>query len=260
MSTGRRLTILGGIVVALLRSVTAEDLPPPDPSVRSIPHGTLHRQREYCRPKNRKLKLCKKEEITLPVYAKEAPPFTREIARRLGPYLREYEASDPVKEVEEAFPDYEGLVGGEWYDTLSIGLYARTPTTYTLELDRSGYGGGAHGYYTVTFLNLLPGREAPVRLAECFRPGSEKRLLGIAEAYYRRQHGLPPGQPLTEEEWFEDRFVLSESFALTSGGILFLYNQYEIKPYSSGLTTFLLPYHALHGIIDPSGPLAFALK
>ncbi len=260
MSTGRRLAILGGIVAAALRSVTAEDLPPPDPSVRSIPHGTLHRQREYCRPKNREWTLCKKEEITLPVYGKEAPPFTREIARRLAPYLKEYEASDPVKEVEEAFPDYPGDVGGKWYDALSIGLYARTPATYTLELDRSGYGGGAHGYYTVEFLNLLPGREAPVRLAECFRPGSRAKLLKIAERHYRLEHGLAPHTPLTEDGWFEERFVLAEQFALTSRGILFLYNQHEIKPYAAGLTAFLLPYRALRGIIDPRGPLAYLLK
>jgi hypothetical protein len=65
---------------------------------------------------------------------------------------------------------------------------------------------------------------------------------------------------LTEDEWFEERFILPENFAFTSRGILFLYNQYEIKPYSSGLSTFLLPYEALRGIIDPAGPLAFVLK
>jgi hypothetical protein len=236
------------------------DLPDPDPSVRSVPHGTLHRLREYCRPKNRELKLCKKEEITLPVFGKDAPAFTREIPGRLAPYLKEYEASDPVKEVEEAIGDYEGLVGGEWYDALTIGLYARTPATYTLRLDRGGYGGGAHGYYTVEFLNYVPGREAPVRLDECFRPGTRKRLLEIAERRYRKEHGLSPSAPLTEDEWFEDRFVLAESFALSSRGILFLYNPYEIKPYAAGLTTLFLPYGEIREIVAPQGPLAFLLK
>jgi hypothetical protein len=206
------------------------------------------------------LKLCKKEEITLPVFGREAPAFTREIAERLAPILKDYEKSDPVREVEEALPDYEGVVGGEWYDTLEAALYASTPSTYTLRLIRSGYSGGAHGYFSVAFLNFLPGRQAPVRLAECFLPGSEAQLTRIAESYYRRQHGLLPDQPLTEDEWFEERFILPENFAFTSRGILFLYNQYEIKPYSSGLSTFLLPYEALRGIIDPAGPLAFVLK
>ena len=236
------------------------DLPDPDLSVRSIPHGLLHRSREYCRSKKRELKLCEKEEITLPVFGREAPPFTREIAARLAPYLHDYEKSDPVREVEEAIGDYGGVVGGKWYDALKADLYARTPSTYTLRLTRSEYSGGAHGSFTVVFLNVLPGREAPVKLSECFRSGSGKRLLKIAEHHYRREHGLAPNTPLKADGWFEERFVLAENFAFTSRGILFLYNQYEIKPYAAGLTTFLLPYGALRGIIDPDGPLAFALK
>jgi hypothetical protein len=236
------------------------DLPDPDPSVRPIPYGVFHRSREYCRPKNRRLKLCQKVEISLPVFGRDAPVFTREIAGRLSLYLKDYEKSDPVRDVEEVIGDYEGVVGGEWYDTLEVDLYARTPSTYTLRLTRSEYSGGAHGSFTVMFLNFLPGREAPVKISECFRSGSGKRLLKIAEHHYRREHGLTPNTPLTADGWFEKRFVTAENFAFTSRGILFLYNQYEIKPYAAGLTTFLLPYEALHGIIDPDGPLAFALK
>ena len=62
-----------------------------------------------------------------------------------------------------------------------------------------------------------------------------------------------------EANWFENRFVLPKNFAITTRGLLLSYNIYEVTPYIVDPPEFLLPYSQIRSLIDPKGPLAFAL-
>jgi len=61
--------------------------------------------------------------------------------------------------------------------------------------------------------------------------------------------GILPLESLEESGWFENKFILANTFALTSKGILFRYNPYEIKSYAYGESEFLLPYHYIEPFI-----------
>jgi hypothetical protein len=50
--------------------------------------------------------------------------------------------------------------------------------------------------------------------------------------------------------FFENqRFILNDNFVLTQKGIKFLFNVYEIKPYTAGITELEIPYEKLNGIL-----------
>ena len=48
--------------------------------------------------------------------------------------------------------------------------------------------------------------------------------------------------------FLNDKFVLPERFYINDLGLVFLYNPYEIKPYSEGTTKLIIPFSALKGI------------
>lgn len=64
--------------------------------------------------------------------------------------------------------------------------------------------------------------------------------------------------PLLTE--YKNNDLKSSTLAITSKGLLFYYNSYEIKPYSAGHTRFMLPYDTIKSIIKPEGLLGFVFE
>ena len=211
----------------------------------------IDKDRTFCEGK--KLSYLDTDVRNLPAFLKGAHTF-------IDPILDDYRKENLKKEVFDTIKELDGDVRGEWYGETRIDLFAKTPTTYTLAIESNGYTGGAHGYDTVGYTNVSIATQKKLTLRELFLPGTEEKLKAVALKFYRMQHNLKPFQPLTDDDWFENRFVLAENFAITPRGLYFLYNRYEIKPYAAGQTSFFLPYGAVRDLIDPQGPLAFAIR
>ncbi len=184
----------------------------------------------------------------------------RGVDTHITPFLNTYRKSDPHKLVTDTIKQFGDTISGDWYDNTNITLFAKTPRTYTLSIESNGYSGGAHGYYTIAYINIDTQTQKQLSLSNLFLPKYKQKLHNIALAYYKIAHNLKPSDPLTQDGWFDNKFMLAENFAITPQGLYFLYNQYEIKPYADGQTNFLLPYAAIQKIIDPKGLLAFALN
>ena len=227
----------------------------------SYPLATRTLSEQYCARGKREEPLCQSHTLSyIDSNVSGFPSFMRGLSAYTAPYLKEYRETDLKKEVLGMLKELSGDVSGEWYDKSTFRLFAKTSSTYTLSLTSNGYSGGAHGYYNIGYTNIDIATQKKITLSRLFVPGSIQKLNTIAHAYYKRVHNLRPSQPLTDDDWFEDRFVLPDNFAITPYGLYFLYGQYEIKPYAYGLTSLFLPYPAIAEIIDPNGPLAFALK
>lgn len=216
---------------------------------------------KYCRHIDHYRKFCEAKSLSyIDDNVSDLPDFLEGLRNHIEPAIRSYRQKDLKKEVWNTTRKSDGEISGEWYDKTRIGLFAKTPATYTLSFESNGFSGGAHGYDTVSYTNIDISTQKSLPLKELFLPGTEEKLAQIALAYYKLARNMKPYQPLTYDAWFEDRFKLPENYAITSYGLYFLYNQYEIKPYAEGRTDFFLPYAAIRSIIDPKGPLAFALK
>ena len=77
------------------------------------------------------------------------------------------------------------------------------------------------------------------------------KLTKIAEKKFFKLKGLKPGTSLNDEGYSfkNNRFHLTDNFAVLNEGILFYYNTYEIGPYALGTTEVLIPYGELKGIL-----------
>ena len=140
--------------------------------------------------------------------------------------------------------------GGAFTKTHEITKLAETDRYVTYYYHTHMYGGGAHGYATevgFTFrksdgkqIPLLGDTESP-RLAQLIKEGvrgffsdgaeepfTDEDLLGylFAEDVSSLNHIPLPGNP----PYFSET------------GLVFLYTQYEIAPYSSGIITFEIPF------------------
>ncbi len=215
----------------------------------------------YCKSIKAEKKLCKEKRIHYIDYSDpDIPTFLSKLETHLSQTLKVYHEDNLKKSTLSDVKEFNGDISGEWYNEASIDLFSKTPLTYTLSTTVNGYTGGAHGYYGLSFTNYSLKTHQSISLDELFLTDSNQTLHRIALSHYRDTFELKNNQTLQDDGWFNNEFVLAENFALTVQGIYFLYNQYEIKAYSSGLTEFMLPYSKLYSIIDPNGILGFTLK
>lgn len=124
----------------------------------------------------------------------------------------------------------------EWFDTVT-GYFAGSRRHYSsYVIEYSGYSGGAHPESGVTGLvfDLLTGNQ--VTLDDLFVPGSDEVLGALISKHVREC--LPEGG---EEALFSSNILPTGNFVLTGGSITFIYNPYEIGPYSLGTVHIAVP-------------------
>lgn len=118
------------------------------------------------------------------------------------------------------------------------------------KLENSSYTGGAHGMYSTTYLNFRPETGQVIRLKNLFKPGSEKQLNRLLLEKLMKDTNSGSLKELQDKAYLQDTDMYpSENFCLTNDSITFVYNVYEIAPYSSGITEITLPLSNLNDLM-----------
>jgi hypothetical protein len=119
------------------------------------------------------------------------------------------------------------------------------------------YLGGAHPntFLTLTNFNLKSGEI--IDLPDILIDGYPDELNNIAEPIFRKEKELTVDINLTEAGfWFDDdKFSVSNNFAIGKDGLTFFYNSYEITAYAYGPTELFIPYKSIKKLIKPDGLL-----
>jgi len=151
----------------------------------------------------------------------------------------------------------EGQSASDWELTHHINVLTQHQRFISLESNKTGYLGGAHGFQKVQLFNFDNKGEA-IKLSDLFTLGYEGELNAIAEVLFRKQHELPPEKNL-EDLGFSfpnGEFQLNDNFAITEKGIRFFFNTYEIAPYAFGTTELMINYTDIQSLIKANGLLA----
>lgn len=122
------------------------------------------------------------------------------------------------------------------------------------------FTGGAHGLETHEFyvVNLNNGKI--LTLDDIFREGYEKELTMTITQKFKNLNSLKPVQQLTEAGFFTDEVKPNDNYYLTSEGIGFFYNHYEIAPYASSPNNCFLTFNELKTMIKQDGILRTFLQ
>lgn len=139
-------------------------------------------------------------------------------------------------------------VGGwySYYQRIESHVELCIPVLLTYRIDYNEYTGGAHGIYTSTFLNLDLRTYTPIRIEELFKEESEEELSKLLWTQLMKDNKVSTREELEEMGYgATGDLAPTDNFYLTSTGITFHYNVYDIAPFSMGATEISLPYDAM---------------
>lgn len=105
--------------------------------------------------------------------------------------------------------------------------------------------GGAHGITHVSFLNFNTSTGKRITNAELIK--NKKAFENIARTYLKDM--------ISEDDaLFEpNTFKLPENIGFNEKGVILLYNQYEIAPYSTGIIDFTIPIEKVNDYLAFNG-------
>ncbi len=111
------------------------------------------------------------------------------------------------------------------------------------------YMGGAHGIFGESYLiiDLKNGKE--IKLNDIFDKNAlailEKRMVKKAYAYT----GTPNATSLQDAGYLVDKIEVTDNFSITTKGITFVYQPYEISPYAAGMPSFLFSWEEIKDLV-----------
>jgi hypothetical protein len=124
----------------------------------------------------------------------------------------------------------------EWFVTREVNTLGRYQNTLSMAFHESSFMGGAHpnSFTIYKIFDVETGRR--LSLSHLFSNEELKRCKTIAEQKFRTNRGMSDTSTYAYNGyWFSgNRFELTDNAALTDSGVIFLYNPYDIGPYSMG--------------------------
>ena len=113
------------------------------------------------------------------------------------------------------------------------------------------YTGGAHGGTFITCRNYRLEDGSVVTLDNYFKPGYEKVLIPILERKLLEYAECSSRDELDDHGYFSNEpMFVPENFEIRQDTIDFIFNQYDIAPYSTGITTLSVSEDEIRSIIQ----------
>ena len=150
---------------------------------------------------------------------------------------------------------------GAFSKTHSITMLTQTKQYVTYYYETYQYGGGAHGYLTQVGFTF---RKSDGRQIPLLKNTNSRKLAKLLKEGVRRHFSESPDKPLSDQQLLD--FLFAEEVSalnnlplpgnspyLSDTGMVFLYTQYEIAPYSSGIITFEIPFKDIEPFMTDEG-------
>ncbi|MCF7801586.1 MAG: DUF3298 and DUF4163 domain-containing protein [Candidatus Marinimicrobia bacterium] len=155
--------------------------------------------------------------------------------------------------MQEDIPDYRV----NWELIRRVEVLLNLPEVISLKSMEYAFTGGAHGMSATRLASYRTETGEKIKLSDILLPDFDQQLQTIGEKSFRRQWEIPADQDLDEAGfWFEkNQFRLSNNYAVTSNGLIFLYNPYEVAPYSFGTLELVVEFSEIRDLLDPESPL-----
>jgi hypothetical protein len=186
--------------------------------------------------------------------------------RKANEKITDEQANDGAKKLRDTLAQIDMQV--EYDDSGKVllrnyfDIYQKTRTNVVWDamgilcVERFGeeFTGGIHELHHSTFYNFDCRTGSLIQLTDVFLAGYEDSVQ------HKLQEGIV-GDGKDESGCLTmDSIPIAENFILTSEGIRFYYNTYEITYYMCGEYDLLIPWSELNQYINPKGPMGWARK
>ena len=159
------------------------------------------------------------------------------------------EESSMQKEIQEFYEPDDETYGSLQYNIVRTGYFvhdaADTVVAYKASIDM--YTGGAHGSYTPITLNFSRNTGHLIQPSDVFDMEQEQAILDLMLVQLLKDNKCTTREELMEKTSLLTlgELSLTSNFHLGRKGATFCFGQYEIAPYSSGITYITLDYDTL---------------
>ncbi len=124
--------------------------------------------------------------------------------------------------------------------------------------ERYAYMGGAHGNSSRFLYNFDLRTALPITEKDLFIENYEILLAQIIkEKIVDDNAEIESVADLNDFDFFEDQIHPNDNFFITPDGLAYVYNPYDIAPYSTGQIGVLVTYDTLKPILRPGNPIEY---
>lgn len=126
------------------------------------------------------------------------------------------------------FPEYNI----PWEASLNGRVMYMSEKIISIEFNLALFTGGAHGFTSISFLNIDPATGLELKNEDLFTA----EFTGYVEDYFRRSYDIPANEPINSTGFLfnNDQFELPENIGFNQQKIILRYNVYEVASYAEG--------------------------
>lgn len=140
--------------------------------------------------------------------------------------------------------------------TIGAGVAMDAAGLLVIGMNSSAYTGGAHGSWTIAYLNLDLHTGRALDLDDLLKTPYADALQRLIVKAIRRDWKIPSGEPLTQGGFNTDDPFIPDTVEIEPRGLDFVWQLYDIAPYAGGTPDVLVSYADLASLIRKHGPLA----
>lgn len=135
---------------------------------------------------------------------------------------------DSYEATAKEFPEYNI----PWEATVEGEVMYNSPEVISMQFHLYLFTGGAHGYTSVSYLNLNPVTGEEYTTEELFNDG----FKDYAEVLFRKKNEIPENEPINSTGFFftDDTFQLPQNIGVSKSKVILRYNAYEVASYAEG--------------------------
>lgn len=143
----------------------------------------------------------------------------------------------------------------QYYLDIRTAIHRFTDSLLVYEIRRETYTGGAHGLATADYLNIALADVRLLRLDDVIRPDCRQAVTDLLWKHLARQEKVSSREELEAMGYgFGNGIEPSETFILEADRLTFVYNPYDIAPYSMGRILISIPLDELKPYLQPGLP------
>ena len=151
-------------------------------------------------------------------------------------------------------------VGGasfNWENVISMSVVYNTGYLLCLEYLKYAYSGGAHGMTNVSYDIIYLDNGQLLTFTDVFKDddASKEKLTQILTKQLRKDYSIPEEMLLSEAGFFVETVEPNRNIYVNGNGVGFLYNSYEIAPYSQGSTNIFLEFRQIQDLVKMGTPV-----
>ncbi len=143
-----------------------------------------------------------------------------------------------------------------WQKIVNMSVIYNSNYLLCVEYIKYAYSGGAHGMTNISYdiINLNNG--TPLSSNNVFKENSDDSLTTLLTQQLRKDYNIPDDVMLKKAGFFVDTIEPNQNIYINGNGVGFLYNSYEIAPYSNGQTNIFLEFNQIKDLLRPNTPVS----